>query len=115
MTFTERIRTTDWWWWAVSLVMLVVGLAGWPTALFLLVLWSAIHAVVFIVRDHMSSLSTQVRVVYFLLTFAGITDPTRIVFFLLLVGTFMVVVFDRCVIAVVLRRMPWNRPLEGAA
>ena len=115
MTLLERIQTLDWWWWAVSLVLLVVGLAASNWAIVLFVLVSALHAVVFILRERMSSLSAQVRVVYFLLAFAGFIDPTRIVLLLLLLGTLMVVVFDRCAIAVVLRKMPWNRSLKNAA
>ena len=114
MTLTERIRTQAWWWWAASLALLIVGLAGLRSALPLFVLLSALHAVIFILRERMSSLSAQVRVVYFLAALAGVIDPTRIVLLLLLVGTCMVVLFDRCAIAVVLRKMPWNRPPQSA-
>ena len=53
---------------------------------------------------------TQVRIVYFALTLLGLIEAIRFPFYiLLLLGTFMVVAFDRCSIAFLLKKMPWNK------
>ena len=53
---------------------------------------------------------TQVRIVYFALTLLGLIETIRFPFYiLLLLGTFMVVAFDRCSIALLLKKMPWNK------
>ena len=104
----------DWWFWAVSLALLAMGLLGLRPGLLLFVLFSAIHTVVFILRDGVSSVSAQVRLIYFVIAAVGLADPTRILLLLLLIGTFMAVAFDRCFIAVMVRKLPWNRPVENA-
>ncbi|NNE34334.1 MAG: hypothetical protein HKN13_03805 [Rhodothermales bacterium] len=114
VTLSERMRTTDWWFWAVSLALLALGLAGWSPGLLLFMAVSVIHAAVFTARDGIRSESTQVRVVYLAIAAVGLADPTRILLILLAIGTFMAVAFDRCFIAVVVHRLPWNRPVEPA-
>lgn len=50
MTLVERMRTLDWWMWGVSLALLVVGLLGWYTGLYVLVLLSALQVAYFFWR-----------------------------------------------------------------
>jgi len=50
--------------------------------------------------------------VYFVFTVLAFFDPTRILYWMLLVGTVMVTLFDRCIIARVLVRMPWNKDVK---
>ena len=53
---------------------------------------------------------TQVRIVYFALTLLGLIETIRFpLYILLLLGTFMVVAFNRCGIALFLKKMPWNK------
>lgn len=61
----------------------------------------------------LSAFPTQIRVVYFAFTLLGLWTEARVIIYaLLLLGTFMVVVFGRCSIALVLKHMPWNRGCE---
>ena len=75
MKLSERTRTMDWWFWAVSLALLAMGLLGLRPGLLLFVLFSAIHTVVFIHRDGVSSVSAQVRLIYFVIAAVGLADP----------------------------------------
>jgi hypothetical protein len=55
--------------------------------------------------------------IYFLVTLLGFWTAIRFpLFLLLLIGTAMVTFTRRCILALILKRMPWNKELpEGAS
>ena len=114
MEFKMHPREVQWWFWPATLVFIVLALAGSPWAHLVVIAISAIQIVFFWVQDgSLVSFATQVRIVYFLFTLVGLWPVARLpAYALLLVGTIMVTFFDRCAIALVLKRMPWNRPHE---
>ena len=73
---------------------------------------SAVQVAYFWALRGFTAFPTQVRTVYFAFTVIGFFDPTKIFYAALLVGTFMVTFFDRCFIARVLVRMPWNKDVK---
>ncbi len=113
----------DWWYWAVTLVCLITGLAsgyvsGDRAAVISLygfygaigVSW--IQVIHFSARTGTVSFPSQVRLAYALFVTVALFDPTRIFYWMLLLGTIMVTFFDRCVIARVLAHMPWNKGVQ---
>ena len=77
-------------------------------------LLSAAQVVYFLAQERsVSAFPTQIRIVYFAFTLFGLwPEPRRAVYLLLLIGTIMVTFFGRCAIALVLKRVPWNRGRE---
>ena len=114
MKFKIAPHTIDWWYWFVTLLAMVAGLAGWVEGFYAVVAISAVQFVHFMIKDGFAALATQVRLVYGTFTVLALLDPTRILFWLLLVGTVMVTFFDRCMIETVLKKMPWNQPTRPA-
>ncbi|HQN43799.1 MAG TPA: hypothetical protein PLA25_06670 [Anaerolineaceae bacterium] len=53
----------------------------------------------------------QIRIVYFLFSLFGLASGLlrTIMFIVLLLGTIMVTFFGRCMIAQLLKLMPWNK------
>lgn len=100
-----------WWFWAVTLVFIVAAIAGWIPGYYLVIGVSALQVIVFLIREKsLSAFPTQIRVVYFAWALTGLWPAGRLPFYVfLLLGTFMVVFFGRCSIALVLKYMPWNR------
>jgi hypothetical protein len=101
----------DWWYWTITFIFIGFAVIGWSTAYYIVMLISAVQIVHF--RKKYSSVinfDLQVRIVYFAFTLLGLISSIRtIVYILLLIGTFMVVAFNRCGIALLLKKMPWNK------
>lgn len=115
MQLAIQPREVTWWFWAVTLVLIIAAVLGWKPAYAAVMVLSAAQVVFFLAQEgSVSAFPTQIRLVYFLFTLFGLWPAGRlIVYLLLLVGTFMVVFFGRCTIALVLGRMPWNSGREA--
>ena len=111
-----KINTADlrWWFWAITLVFIVAALAGWTPAYSIVIGLSALQLLYFLVQENsLVAFPTQIRLVYLGLTLFGLWPEVRIVVYaLLLIGTIMVVFFERCSIGMLLQHMPWNRHRE---
>jgi len=100
-----------WWFWTITLIFIVVAIAGWTPAYNVVIAISALQVVIFLARERsLLAYPTQIRIVYFVWTLTGLWPVIRLPFYiLLLLGTIMVVFFGRCSIALMLKYMPWNR------
>ena len=113
----------EWWYWALTLVCMVTGLAANYMAgdqavqlsaygFYGVIAISVVQTIEYIVRTGAFSFPSQVREVYTALVIIALFDPTRIFYWMLLVGTVMVTFFGRCTIARVLVMMPWNKGVK---
>jgi hypothetical protein len=108
--FKLRVRDIDWWFWLVIGLAIAVGLAGWRHGYLASAGVSAINLVFYVIRDRsVVSFPVQVRVVWLVFVLAALWPPLWWFNIALFVGMVLVVLFDRCGIARVLVRMPWNR------
>jgi hypothetical protein len=109
-------KSTDWWVWLVTWGLIVAALLGWAPAYFGVVAVSTANfAFKAVQKGGLPAFAVQTRFVYLLLTLPGLWPEVRFWWYLaLLAGTTMVVFFDRCTIALVLKKAPWNRnrPLQ---
>jgi len=117
MTFKIDPKSLDWWVWLATWALIVAALAGWAPAYYGVVAVSAANMVLKAVqKGSLAAFAVQTRIVYFLLTLPGLwPEEVRFWWYLALVaGTTMVVFFDRCTIALFLKKAPWNkdRPLQ---
>jgi hypothetical protein len=111
MEFIVEPKKIDWWFWAVTFIFILTALLGWIPGYYFVMIISAIQIPFFGKRfKSFMAFDTQVRIAYFAFTLLGLSETIRFpVYFLLLLGTFMVVAFNRCGIALVLKKMPWNK------
>lgn len=109
------VRSIEWWFWVVTLAFILAALSGWTPGYAAVIVVSLVQTVFFVVRTgSAASFPFQVRIVYFVYTLLGLWEAGRVYCYLLLaVGTVMVVLFDRCGIALVLKLMPWNKGVEN--
>lgn len=112
MKFKIAPQSLEWWFWAVTLAAMIAGFAGLREGFLVVMLVSAIQSAYFWALRGFAAFPTQVRTVYFAFTVIAFFDPTMIFYAALLVGTFMVTFFDRCIIARVLVHMPWNKDVK---
>jgi hypothetical protein len=108
------VRSIEWWIWALTLALIVAALAGWKSGYAAVIVVSFLQAVLIAVRTGSAlSFASQIRLVYLAFTLLGLWEAGRVYCYALLaVGTTMVVLFDRCGIALMLKQMPWNRRAE---
>ena len=111
MKLQIELDKIDWWYWAITFIFIGVAVIGWGPAYYIVMLISGIQIIHF--RNQTKSFlafDTQVRIIYFAFTLFGIIKTIRFpLYILLLIGTFMVVAFNRCGIALILKKMPWNK------
>ncbi len=105
-------KSLEWWYWSVTLVAMVAGLAGVIQGFYLVIIVSVFQFAHFTISRGFSAFPTQVRFVYGIFVIVAFFDPTRIFYWLLLVGTVMVTLFNTCFIARVLILMPWNKGVK---
>jgi hypothetical protein len=100
-----------WWFWLVTLAFIITALLGWFTAYYVVIAISALQVVFFLAQEKsLSAFPVQIRVAYFALTLFGLWPGVGVVIYLiLLLGTIMVTFFGRCMIALGLKYMPWNK------
>jgi len=102
-----------WWFWTTTLVCIVAAVAGWTPGYYAVMAISGLQVLFFLAQEKsLSAFPTQIRVVYLALTLLGLWPEVRLPVYALLLGTVMVTLFGRCAIALILRRMPWNRSRE---
>ncbi|MEE4176060.1 MAG: hypothetical protein V2I46_00980 [Bacteroides sp.] len=103
-----------WWFWLLTLLFILAALMGWNPGYYLVMLMSLVQVFYFFRKEkNLMAFPTQIRLVYLLFTLSGFWPAGRFYFFLVLfLGTMMVTFFGRCSIAMVLKRMPWNKNRE---
>lgn len=114
MKLAIDFNSFEWWYWFVTLIAMIFGLSGVQEGFLVVILVSVVQTVHFIIARGFTAFPTQVRFAYGLLTIIAWFDPTRILYWVLLLGTIMVVLFNRCFIARVLMLMPWNKNEKSA-
>jgi hypothetical protein len=115
MKFKMDPASIEWWFWTITLVFIIAAVAGWTPGYAAVIIVSAVQVVFFAFRSgSLFSFPSQVRIVYFAYTLLGRWEAGRVVCYAILIaGTAMVVFFDRCGIALVLKKMPWNKGIEN--
>jgi len=103
-----------WWFWFVILIFITVALLGWVPSYYIVIIISVMHFVFFLLQEKgISAFPVQIRFVYLAFTLLGLWPNVRFYIYLILfLGTLMVVFWGRCSIAMVLKRMPWNKGRE---
>ncbi|MDH5598445.1 MAG: hypothetical protein OEY34_04945 [Cyclobacteriaceae bacterium] len=111
MKLSMQLDNFEWWLWAITLVGIILALAGFLSGYYAVIAISAFQIIYFWFKQKsLSAFDTQVRIVYFLLALVGLIEFIAFYFYIaLFLGTVMVVFFGRCSIAMVLRKMPWNK------
>jgi hypothetical protein len=101
----------EWWMWTITLALILAALLGWHQGYYIVMIISAAQVLFFWNRfKSFLAFDTQIRIAYFVFTLFGLSKTIRFPFYIVLfIGTFMVVAFNRCGIALVLKKMPWNK------
>lgn len=109
MKFTIDLKSIEWWYWFTTLIAMIAGLSGVVEGFYAVIVVSAVQFTHFMVTRGFTAFPTQVRFVYGISAVIALFDPTRILYWVLLMGTVMVTLFDTCFIARMLIHMPWNK------
>lgn len=113
----------EWWYWALTLGCMVIGLAAnymqgeqmvqlSAYGFYGVIIISVIQTIEYIMLKGAAAFPSQVREVYTAFVIIALFDPTRVFYWMLLVGTIMVTLVGRCIIARVLVMMPWNKGVQ---
>lgn len=108
-SFFERTTDKVWIYWAITNVLLLADVLGWPYGLFLAIALNAIQIVHFYNETQSaSSFPVQVRVAYLMLLLVALWPPLYWLLYFVILGTTAMVVFDYCFLARFVSLMPWN-------
>jgi hypothetical protein len=112
MKLAIDLKSLKWWYWFVTLLAMIAGLSGVRAGFYAVIAVSVVQFVHFTFASGFTAFPTQVRLVYAIFVTLALFDPSGIFYWALLVGTVMVTLFDRCIIARVLVLMPWNKDVK---
>lgn len=117
MELTINVKDVEWWFWAITLAFIILALIGWVPGYYIVIALSGIQILYFTKKEgSLKAFPTQVRVAYFAITLFGLWVAIRFpIYILILIGTIMVTFTGRCVIALALKLMPWNRNVAPGA
>ena len=117
MELVIKTKDIEWWFWAVTLGFIILALAGWVPAYYIVIAISFVQILYFSKKESgLMAFPTQVRIAYFAFTLFGLWTIVRFPFYIvLLIGTVMVTFTGRCIIAFVLKLMPWNKNVAPGA
>jgi hypothetical protein len=103
-------RELSWWYWVVTVVLLIVGLAGRFGAFYLATALSAVQVGHFRLREgSFVAFAVQARTVYAGMLVLALWGPMNWLFWVPAVGTLAQVLFGYCMLARCLSLLPWNR------
>ena len=113
MKFAIQYQDRAWWFWMAITLSIGAGLAGWREGFYVSVAVSALNLLYYIFHDRsLISFSVQVRAVWLAFVLIALWPPLWWLFIPLFLGMLLVVLFDRCGIARVLIKMPWNKDVR---
>jgi hypothetical protein len=108
-----KTNTSDsrWWFWLITPIFIVAAVLGWVPAYTIVIAISVVQVVFFLAQEKdLLAFPVQIRIVYLALALFGLWPQVRLpIYILLLLGTIMVTFFGRCMIALGLKVMPWNK------
>lgn len=98
-----------WWYWAITDVLLIAGVAGMPYGIEAAIVFNIIQVIHFYVRTpSVSAFPVQVRLAYLALLIVALYPPLFFLYYLIILGTSAMVLFDYCFLARFMSLMPWN-------
>lgn len=117
MELTVNIKEVEWWFWVITLFFILCALLGWTPGYYIVMALSGVQILYFTQREGgVKAFPTQVRIAYFIVTLLGLWAAVRFpLYIFLFIGTLMVAFTGRCVLALALKKMPWNRKLVPGA
>jgi hypothetical protein len=107
--FMIDYKQVNWWYWFATACVLTIGVAGYKTGFVLAVGVSVIQLVHFLVRERsLMAFTVQVRIVVLIYMLAALLDPTQILFWVAVAGTWARSIFGYCLMARTVSLFPWN-------
>lgn len=98
-----------WWYWAITDVFLIAGVLGIPYGIEAAIIFNVVQVVHFYIRTPaINAFPVQVRLAYLGLLLVALYPPLYFLYFLIILGTSAMVLFDYCFLARFMSLMPWN-------
>jgi len=107
--FMIDYKQVNWWYWLATACVLTAGVAGYKTGFILAIGISVVQLVHFLVRERsLAAFTVQVRFVVLIYMVAAFLDPTQILFWIAVAGTWARSIFGYCLMARTVSLFPWN-------
>jgi hypothetical protein len=108
--FMIEYRSLIWWCWLVTAVALTVGVAGWPAAFVVAIATAVFQLLYFLKRGRsLAAFPVQVRIAYLLVLLVALPPVMQPLYWLPMLGTWLLVLFGYCLVARMVSLLPWNR------
>ncbi|RRQ21561.1 hypothetical protein [Thiohalobacter thiocyanaticus] len=108
--FMFEPRDIGWWYWLATVILLSVGLAGWPQAFALAIALTVLQLLHYMLREKsIEAFPVQVRIGYLLLLLLAWPEPLQWIYWIPAIGTWAQVIFGYCTMARLVSLLPWNR------
>jgi len=99
-----------WVYWVITDLLLIVGVLIEPQALIWAIIFNVIQVIHFYwLTPKILNFAVQVRLAYLLLLLLAMYPPLYFIFYLQIIGTTAMIVFNYCFLARFMSLMPWNK------
>ena len=103
-------KKVSWWLWLVTAVFLTAGVLGWTSGFYAATVLAACQVIYFALKEgDPGAFPVQVRIAFLILMAAALWEPLRFLYWLPVIGTWVLVLTGYCLLARLLSLMPRNR------
>jgi hypothetical protein len=108
-----RVKDIAWWYWLVTTILLIGVVTGNTASLLTVIALNIVQVIHYIIRErNVAAFPVQVRVTYLGLLFLAQAPYMFWIFWVQLIGTTAMVMYDYCFLARCLSLMPCNKTEE---
>jgi len=106
--FTTKFNLI-WTYWFITDLLLIIGVTIEPQAIVWAIAFNIIQVIHFFwLTPQISNFAVQVRIAYLFLLLIALYPPLYFIFYLQIIGTTAMVIFNYCFLARFMSLMPWN-------
>lgn len=106
----------SWWFWLVTVVFLSLGVSGRTSGFYAATVLAVFQVIYFAIKEgQFSAFPVQVRIAFIVVMIVPLWEPLRFLYWIPVIGIWVLVLTGYCFLARLLSLMPWNRKEQLSA
>ena len=110
-------KEVSWWFWLAAAALLSLGVSGWTSGFYAATVLAVFQLIYFAIKEgRFSAFPVQIRMAFLVVMIVPLWGPLRFLFWIPVIGIWVLVLTGYCFLARLLSLMPWNRsePLSAS-
>lgn len=110
-------KEVSWWLWLATVALLSLGVSVWSSGFYVATVLAVFQLIYFAIKEgKFSAFPVQVRMAFLVVMIVPLWEPLRFLYWIPVIGIWVLVLTGYCFLARLLSLMPWNRsePLSAS-